>query len=151
MLLFSDEDVPAVLPAQGLQLSDRQRGLPVGHRAERAIDQVNRREPGYDEGTEHALEKQGSGGGGERERAGKSNQDWPHTSTGGPTQSRSPLKATAGSLAACPAAAHQGDSPQKRTRRFSCLAIKMKYLQRCSLRCCNTTGIRRIWNVRAGR
>lgn len=71
MLLFSDKDVPAVLPAQGLQLSDRQRGLPVGHRAERAIDQVNRREPGYDEGTEHALEKQGSGGGG---REGKSRQ-----------------------------------------------------------------------------
>lgn len=69
MLLFSDKDVPAVLPAQVLEFSNRQCGLPIGDRAECAIDKVNRREPGYQQCTEHALEKQRSG-----MREGKSSQ-----------------------------------------------------------------------------
>lgn len=66
--LFSDEDVPAVLPAQVLQLSNRQ-GLPIGHRAERAIGKAHGGEPGYDQCIEHALGKQRSG-----TREGKSRQ-----------------------------------------------------------------------------
>lgn len=79
-LLLPEEDVPAVLPAQGPQLPGRQRGPPVGHRAEGAVGKVNRGEPGYGQPTEHALEKHRPRG-----RGGKAQgleQGWPGTSEG---------------------------------------------------------------------
>lgn len=61
MSLLSDQDVPGVLPAQGLELRQGQRRLPVGHGAEGAVHEVHRGEPGYNQGTEHALEQHRSG------------------------------------------------------------------------------------------
>lgn len=55
--LLSDKDVPGVLPAQGLEFGEGQRGLPVGHGAEGAVHKVHRGEPGYKQCTEHALEQ----------------------------------------------------------------------------------------------
>lgn len=59
--LLSDKDVPGVLPAQGLEFREGQRGLPVGHGAEGAVHKVHRGEPGYNQCTEHALEQHRSG------------------------------------------------------------------------------------------
>lgn len=39
--LLSDKDVPGVLPAQGLEFREGQRGLPVGHGAEGAVHKVH--------------------------------------------------------------------------------------------------------------
>lgn len=114
--LLSDQDVPGVLPAQGLEFGGGQRWLPVAQGAEGAVHKVHRGEPAYHQGTEHALEQHRSA-----MREGKSTQvtsrlakhfiqktcAWP-----GFPKGKLQSLATAGrtNAAACP-----GDSPGERT------------------------------------